>query len=85
LKTHFTTEDFLTLVCPLYTSESVDLFRRIFEWSIVDAQDIDEERYSLGKKLSEVSYFLASTKTSLTIADAFSPRGVYRTEDLIHP
>ncbi|KAL8735589.1 MAG: hypothetical protein Q9166_000758 [cf. Caloplaca sp. 2 TL-2023] len=34
--------------------ETVDLLQRIYEWSCVNATDIDEEKYLLSKKLSEV-------------------------------
>ena len=39
---------------PLYGQEIIDLLRRLYEWSVVDAADIDEAKYLLSKKLSEV-------------------------------
>ena len=43
------------LICPMYEAANVDLLKKIFEWSIVSAQDVDEFKYLLSKKFSEVS------------------------------
>lgn len=60
----FSDEDFLALVCPMYTSEMVDLLRKLFVWSMVDPNDIDDEKYLFSKKFSEVS--ILSTENHLT-------------------
>jgi exportin-5 len=51
---HFSDDEFLALVCPMYKSEMVDLLRKLYEWSVVDPNNIDDEKYLFAKKFSEV-------------------------------
>ncbi|KAG9242792.1 armadillo-type protein [Calycina marina] len=51
---NFTDEEFLSLLCPIYTSQMVDLLRKLFEWSVVNPHDIDDEKYLFAKKFSEM-------------------------------
>ncbi|KAH9222210.1 armadillo-type protein [Leptodontidium sp. 2 PMI_412] len=57
---HFSDEEFLSLVCPMYTSQMVDLLRKLFEYSVVDPRDIDDEKYLFAKKFSEMISNLGS-------------------------
>ncbi|KAF4632023.1 hypothetical protein G7Y89_g6104 [Cudoniella acicularis] len=57
---HFSDEEFLSLVCPMYTSQMVDLLRKLFEWSVVDPNNIDDEKYLFAKKFSEMMSNLGS-------------------------
>jgi exportin-5 len=50
----------------MYTQETVDLLRKLYEWCVVDPHDIDYEKYLLAKKFSEVS--LTQILSEITLA-----------------
>lgn len=53
----------------MYQTDHLTLFRKLFEWSNVEATDIDETRYAVAKKLSEVCtvlfFFCSQTPVKL--------------------
>ncbi|KAA8913607.1 armadillo-type protein [Sphaerosporella brunnea] len=53
-KPFFEDDDFQSLVCPMYHSQTVELLKNIFTWIRLDPDDIDEDRYMFLKKFSEM-------------------------------
>lgn len=54
-RNNFVEEDFVNLVVPMYDPKFVDLGTRLFEWSsVIDPEDIDDDKYQFAKKFSEM-------------------------------
>ncbi|KAK0610469.1 armadillo-type protein [Bombardia bombarda] len=53
-RTTFTSDEFVELVLPMYSNEMVELCKQLFQWSTVNAQEIDDDKYQFSKKFSEM-------------------------------
>jgi exportin-5 len=53
---HLHNDEFVELVCPMFTPGSVSLLREVYSWTLSDMNihDLNEQKYTLCKKLSEV-------------------------------
>ena len=68
---NYTSDDVKVLVSPLYEPGTIDVLRRLYTWSVVSADDLDDEKYLLCKKLSEVSIpSLIEAKAKLSAVDS---------------
>ncbi|KAF1949785.1 ARM repeat-containing protein [Byssothecium circinans] len=54
---HLRDEDFEELVCPMFAPNSVSLLRDVYSWTLSDMniQDLNEQKYTLCKKLAELA------------------------------
>ncbi|KAL8893153.1 MAG: hypothetical protein Q9215_000159 [Flavoplaca cf. flavocitrina] len=75
-RTKLSEGDLKELVAPMFMTDTVDLLQKLYDWSCVDATDIDEEKYLLLKKLSELVFnvggLLVDHSTLVPIDSSFS-------------
>ncbi|KAF2130157.1 ARM repeat-containing protein [Dothidotthia symphoricarpi CBS 119687] len=57
---HLHDDEFVELVCPMFTPASVSLLRDVYNWTLSDMNinDLDDQKYTLCKKLSELANHL---------------------------
>jgi exportin-5 len=69
---HLHDDEFVELVCPMFTPSSVTLLREVYDWTLsdMDVHDLNEQKYTLCKKLSEVTSHLFFAPCPLLIATA---------------
>ena len=53
-RSNYNPEEFQPLVYFMYQTDHLTLLRQVYEWSVVSARNVDETRYAISKKLSEV-------------------------------
>jgi exportin-5 len=56
-RTHLHDDEFLELVCPMFTPGSVSLLREVYNWTLADMSNVnemDDQKYMLCKRLAEV-------------------------------
>ncbi|CAD6571764.1 MAG: hypothetical protein ASARMPREDX12_004682 [Alectoria sarmentosa] len=57
-RSRFSEDDLRDLVGPMFQDETIRLLKQLYEWLIVDSADIDEAKYLLLKKFSEMVFNL---------------------------
>jgi len=57
-------EESQALVCLLFEPEYLNTLQNLYQWSIVGPDDIDEPKYLISKKLSEVFYKVLTTNVN---------------------
>jgi exportin-5 len=69
---HLHDDEFVELVCPMFTPGSVTLLREVYDWTLsdMDVHDLNEQKYTLCKKLSEVILHLFFAPCPLLIPTA---------------
>ncbi|MCJ1274120.1 hypothetical protein MMC21_001915 [Puttea exsequens] len=55
-RTRFSEADFQDLVGPMFKDDTLNLLRQLYQWLIVDPSNIDEVKYLLLKKFSEMIF-----------------------------
>ncbi|KAF2096394.1 ARM repeat-containing protein [Rhizodiscina lignyota] len=53
-------EDFKSLAPPMFSSDSINLLKNVFEFSQANIDDLDEAKYTVNKKLTELLSYLGS-------------------------
>ena len=53
-RSRFSDHNFNDLVGPMLKTDTINLLKQLYQWLIVDPSDIDEAKYLLLKKFSEV-------------------------------
>jgi exportin-5 len=62
-RTHLHDDEFVELVCPMFTPGSVSLLREVYNWTLADMSNVnemDDQKYMLCKRLAEVRQFSLS-------------------------
>ena len=53
-RTKFTLDDFENLVAPMFEAENLTLLKNLYQWLSIDPANIDDIKYLLLKRFSEV-------------------------------
>ncbi|KAF6219395.1 hypothetical protein HO133_005221 [Letharia lupina] len=71
-RSRFSENDFRDLVGPMFQDETIYLLKQLYEWLIVDPTDIDEAKYLLLKRFSEMVFNIGRL---LEESPSFVPEG----------
>ncbi|PWY92679.1 hypothetical protein BO70DRAFT_425351 [Aspergillus heteromorphus CBS 117.55] len=58
-RSNIDTESFQPLVHLMYETESLGVLQKLYEWSVVGPDDVDDTKYTICKKLSEMLSYVA--------------------------
>jgi exportin-5 len=58
-RSNYNVEEFQPLVYFMYQTDHLVLLRQVYEWSVVSARNLDETRYAISKRLSELMSYVA--------------------------
>ena len=56
-RSKFSQDDFNNLVVPMFEADNLNLLKNLYQWLVIDPSDIDDAKYLLLKKFSEVLLF----------------------------
>ncbi len=54
-RSRFSKGDFADIVGPMFRSETINLLKQLYQWLLVNPTDIDDAKYLLLKRFSEVT------------------------------
>ena len=55
-RSKFSQDDFDNLVAPMFEADNLNLLKNLYQWLVIDPTDIDDAKYLLLKKFSEVLF-----------------------------
>ena len=53
-RSHRNVDESRALISPLFEDATIEGLQRLFQWTVVDPENIDDQKYLLSKNLSEV-------------------------------
>ncbi len=65
-RSKFSKDDFDNLVAPMFEPENLTLLKNLYQWLSIDPANIDDAKYLLLKKLSEVKFAITIFSDLLT-------------------
>ena len=71
-RTKYSDDDFRNLVGPFLLPSTLSLLHQLYQWLDIDPTDIDEEKYLLLKKFSEVSVTVQFLPLALTFCRCYT-------------
>lgn len=67
-RSKFSQDDFNNLVIPMFEASNLGLLKNLYQWLVVDPMDIDDAKYLLLKRFSEVLHLPTQSTISYSLA-----------------